>query len=181
LPRPSNRSPRACTPARSKSLRLPPASLRGTSAPPTAPRSTCAASVRRSSSSARRATISPHRSRRSTGSSTLYDSVDDIRAWGQTIVYTVHEQVGHLGIFVSAGVARKEHDEFASNIDLIDVLPPGLYEAVLTPKGEAADNPDLVTGEWLMRCEARTLDDIRALGGNDLADERKFESRRSCL
>ena len=104
----------------------------------------------------------------------LYDSVDDIRAWGQTIVYTVHEHVGHLGIFVSAGVARKEHDEFASNIDLIDVLPPGLYEAVLTPKGEAVDNPDLVTGEWVMRCEARTLDDIRALGGNDLADERKF-------
>ena len=106
----------------------------------------------------------------------LYDSVDDIRAWGQTIVYTVHEQVGHLGIFVSAGVARKEHDEFASNIDLIDVLPPGLYEAVLTPKGEAVDHPDLVTGEWVMRCEARTLDDIRALGGNDLADERKFEA-----
>ena len=100
--------------------------------------------------------------------------MDDIRAWGQTIVYTVHEHVGHLGIFVSGGVARKEHDEFASNIDLIDVLPPGLYEAVLTPKGEAVDNPDLVTGEWVMRCEARTLDDIRALGGNDLADERKF-------
>ena len=106
----------------------------------------------------------------------LYDSVDDIRAWGQTIVYTVHEKVGHLGIFVSAGVARKEHDEFASNIDLIDVLPPGLYEAVLTPKGEAVENPDLVTGEWVMRCEARTLDDIRAMGGNDLADERKFEA-----
>lgn len=104
----------------------------------------------------------------------LYDSVDDIRAWGQTIVYTVHDKIGHLGIFVSAGVARKEHDEFASNIDLIDVLPPGLYEAVLSPKGEAVDNPDLVTGEWVMRCEARTLDDIRALGGNDLADERKF-------
>ena len=104
----------------------------------------------------------------------LYDSVEDIRAWGQTIVYTIHERVGHLGIFVSAGVARKEHDEFASNIDLIDMLPPGLYEAILTPKGEAVDNPELVTGEWVMRCEARTLDDIRALGGNDLADERKF-------
>ena len=25
-----------------------------------------------------------------------------------------------------------------------------------------------------MRCEARTLDDIRALGGNDAADERRF-------
>jgi hypothetical protein len=54
----------------------------------------------------------------------LYDSVDDIRAHGQTIVYTVHETIGHLGIFVSAGVARKEHGEFASNIDMIDVLPP---------------------------------------------------------
>ena len=106
----------------------------------------------------------------------LYDSEDEIRAWGQTIVYTVHEHVGHLGIFVSAGVARKEHDEFASNIDLLDVLPPGLYEAVLTPKGEAVDNPDLVTGEWVMRCEARTLADIRAMGGNTLADESKFEA-----
>jgi len=104
----------------------------------------------------------------------LYHSEDDIRAWGQTIVYTVHEHVGHLGIFVSGGVAKKEHDEFASNIDLIDVLPPGLYEAVLTPKGDAVDNPGLVTGEWVMRCEARTLGDIRALGCNDLADERKF-------
>src|SRR6187431_553923 len=104
----------------------------------------------------------------------LYDSVDEIRAHGQTIVYTIHEKVGHLGIFVSAGVAKKEHDEFASNIDFIDVLPPGLYEAVLEPKGEAIDNPELVTGEWIMRCEARSLDDIRALGGNDLEDERRF-------
>ncbi|MDX0463390.1 DUF3141 domain-containing protein [Sinorhizobium medicae] len=104
----------------------------------------------------------------------LYDSVDEIRAHGQTIVYTVHEKIGHLGIFVSAGVARKEHDEFASNIDLIDVLPPGLYEAVLEPVGPAVENPDLVSGEWIMRCEARTLDDIRAFGGNDLEDDRRF-------
>ncbi|OCP16155.1 DUF3141 domain-containing protein [Ensifer sp. LC163] len=104
----------------------------------------------------------------------LYDSVDEIRAYGQTIVYTVHETIGHLGIFVSAGVARKEHDEFASNIELIDVLPPGLYEAVLTPASEAAEGRELVAGEWVMRCEARTLDDIRTLGGNDIDDERRF-------
>jgi pimeloyl-ACP methyl ester carboxylesterase len=61
----------------------------------------------------------------------LYGKVDDIRACGQTIVYAIHDKIGHLGIFVSGGVARKEHDEFASNIDLIDVLPPGLYEAVM--------------------------------------------------
>ncbi|HMF26305.1 MAG TPA: DUF3141 domain-containing protein, partial [Pseudolabrys sp.] len=50
----------------------------------------------------------------------LYDSVDDIRAYGQTIVYSVHQKIGHLGIFVSGGIARKEHSEFSSNIDLID-------------------------------------------------------------
>ncbi|MEY9534901.1 hypothetical protein ABIA19_004754 [Sinorhizobium fredii] len=104
----------------------------------------------------------------------LYDSVDEIRAHGQTIVYAVHDKIGHLGIFVSAGVARKEHDEFASNIDLIDVLPPGLYEAVLEPASEDIEGRDLVAGDWVMRCEARTLDDIRALGGNDLEDERRF-------
>ncbi|MDQ0321545.1 hypothetical protein QO002_003683 [Pararhizobium capsulatum DSM 1112] len=104
----------------------------------------------------------------------LYESVDEIRSLGQTIAYVVHEKVGHLGIFVSAGVARKEHDEFASNIDLIDVLPPGLYEAVLEPKGDATEHPELVAGEWLMRCERRTLDDIRALGGNDIEDDNSF-------
>jgi pimeloyl-ACP methyl ester carboxylesterase len=104
----------------------------------------------------------------------LYDSVDDIRSYGQTIVYTIHESIGHLGIFVSGGVAKKEHDEFSSNIDLIDTLPPGLYEAVLEKRGEDTASPDLVTGNWVMRCETRTLEDIRALGGNDAADERRF-------
>ena len=56
----------------------------------------------------------------------LYGDVDDIRANGQTIVYCVHDKIGHLGIFVSGGVAKKEHAEFASNIDFIDCLPPGL-------------------------------------------------------
>lgn len=102
----------------------------------------------------------------------LYDSVDEIRSYGQTIVYTVHDKIGHLGIFVSSSVARKEHREFASNIDFIDVLPPGLYEAVFEPK--AGDDPTRITCEWNMRCEARSLDDIRALGGNDMADERRF-------
>ena len=104
----------------------------------------------------------------------LYKNVDEIRSHGQTIVYTIHESVGHLGIFVSAGVARKQYDKFSSNIDLIDVLPPGLYEAVFEPKAEGSASPDLVKGEWIMRCEERTLDDIRALGGNDAADERRF-------
>ena len=104
----------------------------------------------------------------------LYDSVDAIRAHGQTIVYAVHESIGHLGIFVSGSVAKKEHDEFASNIDMIDVLPPGLYEAVMTPKNPNDPTADLISGDYLVRFEARTLDDIRALGGNNEEDDREF-------
>jgi pimeloyl-ACP methyl ester carboxylesterase len=104
----------------------------------------------------------------------LYGNVDEIRSYGQTIIYTIHPSVGHLGIFVSGGVAKKEHGEFSSNIDLIDTLPPGLYEAVFESKTEDTANPNLATGNWVMRCEARTLDDICALGGNDAADERCF-------
>src|SRR5271166_6915099 len=99
----------------------------------------------------------------------LYEKDDDLRASGQTIIYAIHESIGHLGIFVSGGVAKKQHEEFSSNIDLIDVLPPGLYEAVFERKTEDTASPDLVVGEWVMRCEQRTLDDIRALGGNDPA------------
>ena len=104
----------------------------------------------------------------------LYQDADEIRDYGQTIIYTIHKSVGHLGIFVSGKVARKQHEEFSSNIDLIDTLPPGLYEATFEAKTEDTLRPDLIGGDWVMRCEARTLDDIRALGGNDAADEHRF-------
>jgi pimeloyl-ACP methyl ester carboxylesterase len=104
----------------------------------------------------------------------LYEDVDQIRSYGQTIVYTVHESIGHLGIFVSSSIAKKEHGEFSSNIDLIDTLPPGLYEAIIEEKSEGSSGSDLITGKWVMRCEARTLDDIAAMGGNDAADDRRF-------
>ncbi len=104
----------------------------------------------------------------------LYAKDDDIRACGQTIIYAIHESVGHLGIFVSGGIAKKEHQEFASNIDLIDVLPPGLYEAVMKPKTGEAENQDLVVGDWIVRFEPRTLDDIRTIVQPDPENERRF-------
>jgi len=102
----------------------------------------------------------------------LYGSINDIRAHGQTIVYAVHESVGHLGIFVSASVARKEHEEFASNIDFIDILPPGLYEAEITqwPQEEREN--------YLMRFAARGLDDVRAIVSPLPEDERRFATAR---
>ena len=110
----------------------------------------------------------------------LYGSVDDIRANGQTIVYCVHESVGHLGIFVSGSVARKEHQEFATNIDFIDCLPPGLYETVLTPVAAGIAPAGPVVGDYVVSFVARTLDDIRALGGNSLEDERELRRWRGC-
>jgi hypothetical protein len=45
----------------------------------------------------------------------------------------------------------------------------------MTPKEAASpSDDDLVGGNYLVRFEARTLDDIRALGVNSLDDERKF-------
>ena len=99
----------------------------------------------------------------------LYGSVHDIRANGQTIVYRIHESIGHLGIFVSGSVATKEHQEFATNIDL---LLFGLYEAAADAGGRDPHAQRGVVGDYVD--EQRTLDDIRALGCNDLEDERKF-------
>ena len=99
-------------------------------------------------------------------------------ACGQTIVYAVHDTVGHLGIFVSGGIAKKEHQEFASNIDLIDVLPPGLYEAVMTPKTADAANPDLISGDWIVRFEPRKMSDIRAIVQPSAENERRFATVR---
>src|SRR5690606_31131955 len=55
-------------------------------------------------------------------------------------------------------------------------LPPGLYEAVMTPKAPNDPAADLITGDYLVRFEARTLDDIRALGGNSEEDDREFSA-----
>ena len=104
----------------------------------------------------------------------LYDHEDEIIANGQTIVYTLHQTIGHLGIFVSSKVATKEHAEFASCMEMIDLLPPGLYEAVITEIDENTANPGLISGQHLFQLEARTLDDIRALGANNDEDQRRF-------
>ena len=104
----------------------------------------------------------------------LYRTDEEILAAGQTIVYAIHESVGHLGIFVSGSVARKEYQEFSSNIDLIDILPPGLYEAVMTPKTEDTVHSEWVTGDWLVRFEPRSLADVAAVVQPDPENERRF-------
>jgi Protein of unknown function (DUF3141) len=104
----------------------------------------------------------------------LYDHEDEIVAAGQTIVYCLHQSIGHLGIFVSGKVATKEHGEFAQSMDMSDLMPPGLYEAVITGVNESVENPELVKGDYLFSLEVRMLDHIRALGGNSPEDDLRF-------
>lgn len=107
----------------------------------------------------------------------LYGDLDDLRTHGQTIVYSVHASIGHLGIFVSGGVAKKEHAEFATNMDMIDVLPPGLYEAVLHP-AKGLPGSALVPGDWIATFEARGFADLAKHGGTDPEDEKRFAAVR---
>jgi hypothetical protein len=104
----------------------------------------------------------------------LYDHEDEIIANGQTIIYALHQTIGHLGIFVSGKVATKEDAELVQCMDLIDLLPPGLYEAVITESDQAASDPKLVHGRYNFALQRRTLNDIRALGGNETEDDRRF-------
>jgi hypothetical protein len=59
-------------------------------------------------------------------------------------------------------------------MDLIDCLPPGLYEMVISPRQTDAQAAASGSSAWTSRFEARTLDDIRALGRNSEADDRAF-------
>jgi pimeloyl-ACP methyl ester carboxylesterase len=104
----------------------------------------------------------------------IYDDERELVANGQTIVYTLHQSIGHLGIFVSGKVATKEHREFVACMDLIQLMPPGLYEAVITEVEPDTEHRDLIQGRYLFSLEARTFSDIRALGGNTPEDDLRF-------
>lgn len=97
-----------------------------------------------------------------------YADVQEIRIRGQRIVYMVHEEVGHLGIFVSSKVARKEHAEMASTLQTIEALAPGLYEMVIQDVEEKDGHKKFTVAFF-----ERTLDNIRALD-DGFADERPF-------
>jgi hypothetical protein len=61
----------------------------------------------------------------------LYRDDDEVLSHDQTILYTTHDSIGHLGIFVSSSVGKKEHRKFASMIDQIDLFPAGIYRATV--------------------------------------------------
>jgi hypothetical protein len=93
----------------------------------------------------------------------LYGSVKEIAAQGHVIIYTLHDSIGHLGIFVSAQVANKQHEQIGSVVKTIESLAPGLYEMLISKEGDS----------YTVSFEGRTLDDILKLGG-DRKEEVEF-------
>lgn len=91
-----------------------------------------------------------------------YADEREIAVRGQRIVYIVHDKVGHLGIFVSASVARREHNEITSTMRTIETLSPGLYEMVVEEvRGEGFDTCFDVSFAERTMADLEALDDGR--------------------
>lgn len=101
----------------------------------------------------------------------VYGSTEEIKARGQVIVGLLHEEIGHLGIFVSGRVARKEHAQIVSVLQHIELLPPGLYGMeIVERRGEGGI-------EYEVEFHEKRLEDIVAhLNRFRRADERPFEA-----
>lgn len=97
-----------------------------------------------------------------------YADVSEIRIRGRRIIYMVHDQVGHLGIFVSSQIAKKEHAQVASTLETIEALAPGLYEMRIEDVQEQDGKKHFTVG-----FAERTFDDLRALD-DGFSDERPF-------
>jgi hypothetical protein len=88
----------------------------------------------------------------------VYKSTEALKAAGQRIVYMTNPHVGHLGIFVSAAVARFEHRAILEHLAGIAALPPGLYEMKIdSPTGD----PDCARHQYSVSFEMRQVEALR--------------------
>ena len=87
----------------------------------------------------------------------VYPDTKALKKAGQRIVYLINPHVGHLGIFVSATVAKLEHRAILENTADIESLKPGLYEMIIdNPTGD----PDCSRDQYEVRFEERLVEDI---------------------
>jgi pimeloyl-ACP methyl ester carboxylesterase len=102
----------------------------------------------------------------------VYGSTDEIKARGQVIVGLLHQDIGHLGIFVSGKVAKKEHAQIVEVLKSIETLPPGLYGMQIREiKGRAGKV------EYEVDFHERRLEDVvKQLNRLERADEKPFEA-----
>ena len=102
----------------------------------------------------------------------VYGSTEEIKSRGQVIVGLLHEDIGHLGIFVSGKVAKKEHSQIVSVLKTIELLPPGVYGMALTERKGAGG-----ATEYEVEFREHKLEDIIArLNRLGRVDEKPFEA-----
>ncbi|WP_238996089.1 DUF3141 domain-containing protein [Azotobacter chroococcum] len=102
----------------------------------------------------------------------VYGSSEEIKARGQVIVGLLHQDIGHLGIFVSGKVARKEHAQIVEVLKSIEMLPPGLYGMSI---GERRGSDGQL--EYAVEFHEHRLEEISArLNRLQRADEKPFEA-----
>jgi hypothetical protein len=104
-----------------------------------------------------------------------YPTDEDLLANEQTIIYMLHQTVGHLGIFVSGDVNRKEHAEVVRTLEMVEMLPPGLYEMTITDREPGHPDDELIAHRYNVRFHERKLQDIRDMGGTP-KDQKPFEA-----
>jgi pimeloyl-ACP methyl ester carboxylesterase len=102
----------------------------------------------------------------------VYSSTDEIKARGQVIVGLMHENVGHLGIFVSGKVMHKEGTQIASVLKSIEALPPGLYGMQIDEGKDKSGKPTYDVSFVELRLEEITA----RLNRFKRTDERAFEA-----
>ncbi|GAB4400111.1 MAG: DUF3141 domain-containing protein [Rhodoferax sp.] len=101
-----------------------------------------------------------------------------IAAAGRVIVYLIHNEAGHLGLFVSGSVARKEHNQLIESLDIIEQLPPGLYEMRIERKDGRTPSrwDELEPGDYQVQFLHRSMNDLYALNAGGRADEAGLDS-----
>jgi len=102
----------------------------------------------------------------------VYGSTEEVKSRGQVIVGLMHADVGHLGIFVSGKIAKREHRQIVSVLKSIEALPPGLY-AMRIVEHRAKDG----AVEYDVEFEERRLEEVaERLNRVKRADEKPFEA-----
>jgi len=106
----------------------------------------------------------------------IYADILELKLAGQVIVYLVHQHVGHLGIFVSGKIAKKEHRQIFDLLNHIEHLPPGLYEMIIhDDKNSSTSSP-----HYKIILKERTINDILAISGDKAEkDEELFTIART--
>lgn len=87
----------------------------------------------------------------------VYPTTAELKKHSQRIIYLLNPHAGHLGIFVSAKVARREHRAMIENLQRFPELEPGLYQMIIVREtGEKDPKKD----QFEVKFEERRVEDV---------------------